>query len=158
MRNLVLGLVVLALAGVAGAGIARADGDPVATVTADLQQLLSDATALHSAVTADANKITADAQALTGTSDPKTARTTLQADMQKVQSDRQQLVPPVLADWQKLTTDMAAVQAAKAGTAALRAARQQAATQLQQERQDVAKALLAAHQATQALRQSLVKK
>jgi chromosome segregation ATPase len=157
MKRLIIGLAVLAIASATGTA-ARAGDDPAAAVTTDLQQLVSDATALHSAVTADANKITADATALQGTTDAKTARATLQADNQKVQSDRQQLVPPVLADWKQLSSDLAAARSAKTGSASLRSALQQAQQQLKQERQDVATALKAARQAGLALRQSLRKK
>jgi hypothetical protein len=157
MKRLLIGLAILALAGLSGAA-ARADNDPAAAVTADLTQLVSDATALHDAVTADANKITSDANALQGTSDPQAARAELQADFQQVQSDRQKLVPPVLADWKQLEIDLRAARAAKVDPSTLRPAIQQAATQLKQEVQDVVTALKAAHQATQALRQSLHKK
>jgi hypothetical protein len=158
MRKLVCVLAVLALAGVAGAGTARADGDPAAAVSADLQKLVTDATTLHSTVTTDANKLAADAQSLSGTSDPKAARAALQADVQKLQADRQSLVPPVLADWQQLQTDLQAVTSAKAGSATLRSALKTAQAQLKQERQDVRAALTAAHQAAQALRQRFKKK
>src|SRR5947209_2694386 len=91
-KLLLLPAAVLALAG--GATTARAATDPVAAVNADLQQLVTDATTLHTTIKADADKITADVAALQGSTDAKTVRTTLQADWKKVQSDRAQLVPP----------------------------------------------------------------
>ena len=153
---LLLAAAVLALA--AGATIAQADSDPAAAVKADLQKLVADATTLHSTIQADAAKISAEVQALQGSTDPKTVRATLQADWKQVQTDRARLLPPVQADGARLKQDLAAVHAAKAGSADLRAAVKQAHDMLVQERADARQALQAAHDAAQALRQSLKKK
>jgi len=158
MKKTIALLAAAVLVVAAGAVSARADGDPVAAAKADVQQLVTDATALHSTVVADAQKITADAQSLQGTTDVEAARETLKADVQKLRADRQQLVPPVLADWKQLRTDLEAVRAAHAGTADLRSTLEQARETLRQEREDVRTALEAARQAMRALRQSLASK
>ena len=158
MKRIMILLAAAVLVSAVGAVAARADTDPGAAVTADLQKVVADATALHAAVQADAAKIAADAQALQGSTDAKAARAALQADWQQVVTDRQKLVPPVLADLKQLAADLQAVHAAKAGSPDLRAALRTANQTLAQERRDAAQALAAAHQATQALRQSIRKK
>lgn len=137
-----------------GSAAARADSSPVATVQADVQKLTTDAGTLHSTVLADAQKISSDVQALSG-ADRKTVATTLKADQQKVQSDRAQLLPAVQADWQQLKTDVQAARQAKAGQGQLKPLLQQMNAALAQERDAVKTALQSAHQAAQALRQSL---
>jgi hypothetical protein len=137
-----------------GAAVARA-ADPVATAQATLQKLVIDATTLHSTVLADAQKISADVQALQGSTDRATVRQTLQADWKKIQADRAQLWPTVQSDWAQLKTDLAAVRASKTGKGQLKPLLQQANAQLAQERDAVKTALQAAHQAAQALRDSL---
>lgn len=137
-----------------GSATARADSSPVATVQADVQKLTADAGTLHSTVLADAQKISSDVQALSG-ADRKTVATTLKADQQKVQSDRAQLLPAVQADWQQLKTDVQAARQAKAGQGQLKPLLQQMNAALAQERDAVKTALQSAHQAAQALRQSL---
>jgi hypothetical protein len=147
-----------AAAAVLAAGIgsvsARADSNPVTTVQADVQKLTADAGTLHSTVLADAQKISADVQSLQG-SDRKTVATTLKADQQKIQSDRAQLLPAVQNDWQQLKTDVQAARQAKAGQGQLKPLLQQMNAALAQERDAVKTALQSAHQAAQALRQSL---
>ena len=137
-----------------GSATARADSSPVASVQADVQKLTADAGTLHSTVLADAQKISSDVQALSG-ADRKTVATTLKADQQKVQSDRAQLLPAVQADWQQLKTDVQAARQAKAGQGQLKPLLQQMNAALAQERDAVKTALQSAHQAAQALRQSL---
>ena len=148
----------VALACVAGANVARADTDPAAAVKADVQKLVADATTLHDTIKADADKITADVQTLQGTTDRKAARATLQADWQKVQSDREQLKPAVDADWAQLKSDLGALRSAKGGSADLKALLQQANQALALQRDAVKQSLTAAHDAAQALRDSLKKK
>jgi len=137
-----------------GSVSARADSNPVTAVQADVQKLTADAGTLHSTVLADAQKISADVQALQG-SDRKTVAATLKADQQKVQSDRAALLPAVQSDWQQLKTDLQAARQAKAGQGQLKPILQQMNTALAQERDAVKTALQSAHQAAQALRQSL---
>lgn len=157
-KSTILSLAAVAVVAAAIGGTARAGSDPVATVQADVQKLVSDATALHSAILADAQKISADVQALQGTTDKATVRATLKADWQKVQSDRQQLLPPVQADWTQLKADVGAARAAKAGKGQLAPMLKQANEALAQQRAAVQQALQAAHQAAEALRQSLKSK
>lgn len=151
MKTMLL-FVAVALACVAGASAARADSDPAAVVKTDVQQLVTDATTLHSTIQADAEKVSADVQALQETTDRTAARTTLQADWQKLRADRLELMPAVQADWAQLKTDLQAVRSAKAGSADLRAVLQQAHQALAQQRDAVKQAVGAAHQAAQALR------
>jgi hypothetical protein len=151
-------LAAVALLAAGAATVARAGSDPVSAVQTDVQKLMTDATLLHSTVQADAEKISADVQSLQGSTNRVTIRTTLQADAQKVQADRAQLVPPVAADWAQLQTDVQAARAAKAGQGQLKPLLQQANQALAQQRAAVKQALDAAHQAAQALRQSLKQK
>jgi len=148
-----LALALLVAAGV-GAATARA-ADPVATAQATIQKLVTDATTLHSTVLADAQKISADVQSLQGSTDRATVRTTLTADAQKIKADRDQLWPTVQADWAQLKTDLQAVKTSKTGKGQLKPLLQQANAQLAQERDAVKTALQSAHQAAQALRDSL---
>ncbi len=156
-KALVLALGVVLAAGIGGTA-ARAATDPVAAVQADVQKLVTDATLLHSTIEADAQKISADVQSLQGSTDKATIRATLKADWQKVQADRAQLWPPVQADWAQLKTDIQAVHAAKAGKGQLEPLLKQANEALAAQRAAVKQALDAAHQAAQALRDSLKKK
>ncbi|MHB8643137.1 MAG: hypothetical protein ACYDA3_09670 [Gaiellaceae bacterium] len=157
MKKLLPLAAVAALAAGLGGTAARAGADPVAAVQADVQKLVTDATLLHSTIEADAQKISADVQALQGTTTKATVQATLKADWQKVQADRAQLWPPVQADWAQLKTDVAAAHAAKAGKGQLKPLLVQANQALAQQRAAVKQALDAAHQAAQALRQSLKK-
>lgn len=138
----------------AGAATARA-ADPVATAQATIQKLVSDATTLHSTVLADAQKISSDVQSLQGSTDRATVRATLTADAQKIKADRDQLWPTVQADWAQLKTDLQAVKDSKTGKGQLKPLLQAANAQLAQERDAVKTALASAHQAAQALRDSL---
>jgi len=153
MRHVCAAAAILAAA--LGTTAARADSSPVATVQADVAKLTTDAGSLHSTILADAQKISSDVQSLQGSGDRKTVAATLKADWQKVQSDRQALVPAVQTDWQTLKTDLAAARAAKAGQGQLKPILQQMNAALAQERDAVKTALQSAHQAAQALRQSL---
>ena len=148
----------VALACVAGANVARADTDPAAAVKADVQKLVADATTLHDTIKADADKITADAHALQGTTDREAARATLKADWKKVLADREALKPAVDADWAQLKSDLGALRSAKAGSADLKALLEQANQALATQRDAVKQAFTAAHDAAQALRDSLKKK
>ena len=141
---------------VAGTTVARA-ADPVAAVQADVQKLVTDATGLHSTIQADAQKISADVASLQGSTDKTAIRSTLTADWQKVKADRAQLWPTVQGDWATLKTDLQAVKDAKAGKGQLKSLLKTANESLAQQRADVKQALQSAHDAAQALRQSIKK-
>lgn len=157
MKNMLL-FAAVALACAAGANVARAGTDPVATVKADVQKLVADATTLHTTVQADVDKLTADIQSLQGTTDKNAARATLKADFQKLLADHQQLRPAVDADWKQLQTDLKSVRTAKAGSADLKSLLQQANQALATQRDTVKQALKSASDAAKALRDSFKKK
>ena len=157
MKTIIL-LAAVALACVAGAQTARAETDPVAAVKADVQKLVTDATALHDSVKADADKITADVKALQGTTNRAAARDALKADWQKLLADSAQFRPAVEADWAQLKSDLKGLRTAKLGSADLKALLQQANEALGTQRDAVKQAVTAARDAAKALRDSLKKK